>query len=52
MNTSDIPKDFGYIFDFGKYKGETVEYVGYLDPSYISWCIEKFDWFYTQLVLV
>lgn len=33
--------DLGYVFKFGKYKGETVEDILVDDPSYIIWIADK-----------
>ena len=34
-----------YVFTFGQYKGETVDYVLGIDPSYVEWCSENISWF-------
>ena len=32
-------------FNFGKYKGETLEYVWNDDPDYIIWCVDNVEGF-------
>lgn len=32
-------------FDFGQYKGEQLKEVFEKNPSYISWCFQKVEWF-------
>lgn len=34
-----------YIFDFGRYKDESLLYVLKYDPQYLEWCDVKIDWF-------
>lgn len=34
------------IIQFGKYKGQTYEYVFQNDPQYLLWCILNIDDFY------
>lgn len=33
------------VFDFGKFKGQTLKLVDEQLPSYIFWCIQTIDWF-------
>lgn len=33
------------VFDFGKYKGQTIGDITTLDPDYIFWAMEKVQWF-------
>lgn len=35
----------GSKLNFGKYKGETVELVLRLDPTYLDWCLDNVDGF-------
>ena len=39
------PAGLGTVFNFGKYKGRTVESVILEDPSYINWCMENVEKF-------
>lgn len=33
------------IFQFGKYKGKTVEEVTNENPEYLLWCVKNIEWF-------
>lgn len=39
-------------FNFGKYKGKTIEYVVKEEPSYIQWCILNLYTFYISIELL
>lgn len=32
-------------FDFGKYKGDTLNGILNTDPEYLKWCVDNVDWF-------
>ena len=39
-----IPKPGEYlIFDFGKYRGSSIEEVSLKDPNYLKWCYENIE---------
>lgn len=37
--------DRSYVFQFGRYKGNTLEFVLDTDPQYLLFCQSKIDWF-------
>ena len=41
-----LPDEIGldWVFNFGKYRGKTVEDVIKLAPSYIEWCIDNVNY--------